>query len=156
MDLYLDDRLLHGRILHGWVPALRPRRIVLLARGLPGRAEFASYAEAAAEVDTALHGCDPWAAPPPAPAAGDFWLTDAPAAAARLLAIGPLPARLLIIGLRDPESPVLAADFAPSGENRRALAALAAQGLAVLVQRFPGETATPLAALLGGRAPEAD
>lgn len=154
MDLHLDDRLLHGRILHGWAPTLRPQRFVLVARGLPARLEFASYAAAAAELDISLHGCDPWADPLPAPVAGDFWLTDAPAAAARLVACGCAPARLVVIGLRDPEAPALAPDFAPGPASRSALAALAAGGLPVFIQRFPSESATPLAALAAGETDE--
>lgn len=150
MDLHLDDRLLHGRILHGWAPRLKPQRFVLVASGLPARAEFASYAAAAAELGISLHGCDPWVDPLPAPAAGDFWIADAPAAAARLLEAGLRPLRLVVIGLRDADTAALAPDFAPGPASRRALAALAAGGLPVLVQPFPAETAIPLAALLAG------
>lgn len=154
MDLHLDDRLLHGRILHGWAPTLGPRRFVLVARGLPARPEFASYAAAVAELDATLHGCDPWADSPPAAAPEDFWLVEGPAAAARLLEAGLRPQRLVVIGLRDADAAALAPDFAPGPANRRALAALAAGGLPIVVQPFPAESATPLATLLAGETPE--
>ncbi len=155
MDLYLDDRLLHGRILHGWAPVLRPQRFVLAARGLPGSQQATLYAAAATESGAAIHCCDPWGGEAlPAVAAGDFWLAQEPQAAAALLAAGLAVERLVIIGLREAAGRPLAADFAPSPASLDALAALGERGVGVLVQSFPGEAAAPIAQLLAAARPE--
>lgn len=155
MDLHLDDRLLHGRILHGWLPALRPARLVLVAAGLGADGRAAEFAAALAELALPLLCCDPQrAAPPPAPAAGDFWLTDAPAHCDWLRAQGLPVARLVIIGLRDQGGAALAPDFAPAAESRRRLLALAAAGLPCLLQRFPSEPTRAAADLLDPGVPE--
>jgi len=149
VDLHLDDRLLHGRILHGWLPVLKPARLVLVARGLVGSPQAALYAEAAAELGLPLICCEPDGSPPPL-AAADFWLTNSPQAARDLQAGGAAIRRLVIVGLRDAGGSPLAVDFTPDADSRAALLQLGESGIAVLVQRFPGEAAVPLAALAGG------
>jgi hypothetical protein len=157
VDLHLDDRLLHGRILHGWAPLLRPRRFVLAARELPGSQAAALFAAGAVESGAGVLCCDPWAGAPLPPALpGDFWLAASAPAAARLLAAGLAVERLVIIGLREAAGRPLAPDFAPSPASVDVLAAIAAGGIGVLIQRFPGEPGTPLAPLLAAAAPEGD
>jgi mannose/fructose/N-acetylgalactosamine-specific phosphotransferase system component IIB len=146
VDLYLDDRLLHGRILHGWLPVLRPARIVLVARGLAGGPQAAIYAEAAAETGLPLVCHEPDGALP-LPAPGDFWLTNTPQAARGLKASGATVERLVIIGLRDAGGLPLATDFTPTAGSLAALVQLGESGIRAVVQRFPGEPAIPVAAL---------
>jgi mannose/fructose/N-acetylgalactosamine-specific phosphotransferase system component IIB len=148
VDLYLDDRLLHGRILHGWAPVLRPRRLLLVARGVRGAQVEVLYAAAAAELGVELCCLEPGGAPPPASADGDFWLTDAPENVGWLVAAGLAPRRLVVIGLREAGGRDLAKDLTVGETALAVLRELAAAGLEIVQQRFPGETPRSLWALL--------
>jgi len=149
VDLHLDDRLLHGRILHGWAAALRPRRFVLVSAGLPGSPREPIFAAAARELDASLLCLDPGGSlVPPAPAPGDFWLTDSAAGARWLVESGAPVERLVLVGLRDPAGHRLAEDLQVDAEPLAVLRALWCRGLLVVQQRFPGESARPLPALL--------
>ncbi|MCB9514701.1 MAG: hypothetical protein R3C71_03915 [Candidatus Krumholzibacteriia bacterium] len=150
MDLHLDDRLLHGRILHGWAPVLRPARVLLVSPALADARGRALYAEAGAELDAALRFLAPGGEPPPAPAPGDFWLTDAPGGARWLLASGLAVARLVIIGLREAGGRALAEDLRAGAATLARLDDLAAAGVEILHQPFPGGPARTLRSLLAG------
>ncbi len=150
MDLHLDDRLLHGRILHGWLPVLKPTRIVLVARGLADSPRALLYAASAAELGLPLVCCELADAQLPAPRPGDFWLTDAPPALESLPRVGIEIKGLVIIGLREAGGQPLAEDFTPAAESLAALLQLAEGGLIVRCQRFPNEPAIPVAVLARG------
>ena len=150
MDLHLDDRLLHGRILHGWLPVLKPTRIVLVARGLAGSPRALLYAASAAELGLPLVCCEFAGEQLPAPQLGDFWLTDALPALEGLPRAGVEMKGLVIIGLREAGGQPLAEDFTPSAESLATLLQLAARGLIVSCQRFPNEPAIPVAVLARG------
>ena len=142
MDLHLDDRLLHGRILHGWAPPLRVRRFVLVSARLGEADRRAQFREAALprRLVFVLPGEAAW--PAPEPEEGDFWLCDSLEGVDFLLASGPVPERLTLIGLREGGAP-LAADIAPSKATARKLEALARAGLAIEIRPFPGAPGLP-------------
>ena len=144
MDLHLDDRLLHGRILHGWGTRLAPSRYVLVSGRLADEAAWRPYRDAAAGAGADLLYLNDGEDAPPAPRTGEFWLTDSPAAALWLLANGPAPERLLLIGLRDAEGRALPGDFRVSQAHLADLLRLADAGVAVFLQRFPTEAPLPL------------
>ena len=143
MVLHLDDRLLHGRILHGWAQPLGVRRFVLVSARLDDADRRAQFLEAALPRDLAfvLPGNAAW--PAPEPEDGDFWLCDSPECAEFLLASGPAPVALILIGLREGGKP-LAPDIAPSMATERSLEALVHAGLPVEIRPFPGEPGRPL------------
>jgi mannose/fructose/N-acetylgalactosamine-specific phosphotransferase system component IIB len=150
VDLHLDDRLLHGRILHGWMPVLNPARLLLVSPALADARGQALYADAAAELGAALRCLAPGGAPPPAPAPGDFWLTDAPDGARWLLDEGLRIQRLVIIGLREAGGRALAADLQAGESTLARLGQLARAGVQIVHQPFPGEPARALRDLLAG------
>jgi len=145
VDLHLDDRLLHGRILHGWGRSASIRRYVLIAAAPGGSARAAVHAAAAREAGAELVQAAPGDAPPPAD--GDFWLADGPAAALALWRAGRRYRRLILVGLRRPGGRRLGADVAADEADLDALRALQAAGVRCELRRFPdeaGETLPPL------------
>ncbi len=139
VDLHLDDRLLHGRILHGWGRILKPRRYVLVSERLTDATLCDLYADTAAGSDTELCCFAPEQGAAPQPRENDFWLTDAPAAALWLLDAGPAYRRLTVIGLREATGPELPDGSRIGSESMARLWELAARGVTVRLQSFPGE-----------------
>ncbi len=134
--LHLDDRLLHGKILHGWSAASSPR-IVLISESLDDPELAASCAEAA---DPAACLClEPGGEDLPEFRQGDFWLVDSLESAAGLLRRGAFPA-LRIIGLRE-GGEELGPDFSPGAAARKLLDEMASEGLRIDIQSFPGARA---------------
>ena len=143
MVLHLDDRLLHGRILHGWALPLGIRRFVLVSARQAAADRRAQFREAALprRLVFVLPGDAAW--PAPEPEDGDFWLCDSLEGVEFLLASGPVPEGLILIGLREGGTP-LAADIAPSKKTGRRLEALSRAGLAIEIRPFPGAPGLPL------------
>jgi mannose/fructose/N-acetylgalactosamine-specific phosphotransferase system component IIB len=140
--LHLDDRLLHGRILHGWGAALGVRRYVLISASLVDPARRRLAEAAAAEAGCALACAAPGDAQLPAPlsAPGDFWLTDSPETAEALLAGGTTFSELRLIGLRETGGRRVSEDVCVGERSLTGLRRLAEAGVAVAVQRFPADT----------------
>jgi len=138
VDLHLDDRLLHGRILHAWGERLGLRRYILISRCLADPARAALYRGVAAEAGCEIL-CLPLAEPWDLPAAdeGDFWLTDEPSGALALLERGGRLERLLVLGLRDPDGEDLGDGMRAGPESLATLRSLAAGGVAVEIRPFP-------------------
>lgn len=145
VDLHLDDRLLHGRVLHGWGSVLKPRRYVLVSATLTCAERRQLYRQNAA--GTKLLCLSPGAAmneTPPAPEDGDFWLTDSPAAALWLHEAGCPFRRLLLLGLRDAAGIVLGDGYRADASHLAQLRALALRGVVVELRPFPGAPGRPL------------
>ncbi|MBN2169984.1 MAG: PTS sugar transporter subunit IIB [Candidatus Krumholzibacteriota bacterium] len=142
MDLHLDDRLLHGRILHGWGRRLGARRYVLVIPAAGDPARRAVYAAVAREAGAELVLAAADAAP--APRAGDFWLADGPAAALALWRAGRRYRRLILIGLRRSAGRRLGPDITADEADLDALRALQAAGVGCERRRFPDEAGEPL------------
>ena len=142
MILHLDDRLLHGRILHGWGAALGVRRYVLISARLADAARRQLAEAAAAEAGCALACAAPGDVQLPAPlsAPGDFWLTDSPEAAEALLAEGTAFSELRLIGLREAQGRRFGEDVCVGERSLASLRRLAEAGVTVAVQRFPADT----------------
>ena len=131
MILHIDDRLLHGRILHGWDRG-RAKRFVLISRRLADPAIRELYAQAAGKPTVFL----PMAGEDPAPEEkGDFWLADHPAAAAYLLEKGVALEALWIIALRQ-GGEFLRPDLTPDGVSLALLDDLRSRGLSVAYRPF--------------------
>ncbi len=139
MDLHLDDRLLHGRILHGWGRILKPSRYVLVSRRLADPELCGLHAETALASGVELKCVVPERDAPPASREGDFWLTDDPAAAHWLLDTGRPFGRLIVIGLRDERGLVLSEDNRIGEENLALLTKLTTRSVTVELRAFPGE-----------------
>ncbi len=136
MILHLDDRLLHGKILHGW-SASSARRIGLISERMADPQQRTSCAEAAAPAPCLY--IEPKARPLPPWAEGDFCLTDSLQLAAVLLREGAF-AGLKIIGLREGGED-LGPDFSPGVASRKLLDEMALEGLRIEIQPFPGTRA---------------
>lgn len=145
MDLHLDDRLLHGRILHSWAERLGPARWVLVSQSL-AEPELASIYSAAAEATGAFClVCSDVTSPPP-PMTDDFWLTDDLALVRRLMTSSLGFSRLIVIGLRESEADWRLGDFRLSEDSRRQLEELS-QTLPVELRPFPSAPSSGLADL---------
>jgi len=135
MILHVDDRLLHGRILHGW-NAASAARILLVSERLDDevlRRAFRLSAEPAR-----ILFVRPVAGPIPAERKGDFWLSDSLSCVEAMLEGKASISVLKIIGLRE-GGEALGPDLSPSAESRSALDRLAGGGLPVFLQPFPGD-----------------
>ncbi len=148
MDLHLDDRLLHGRILHGWGTRLTPSRYVLVSERLVDEAARESYRMGAESAGAELLCLRSGEDAPPEPRSGEFWLTDAPETALWLRQCGVAVERLLLIGLRDAEGRELPGDYRVSASHLSGLKRLEELGVAVLLQPFPTEAPRVLADVL--------
>jgi len=135
MILHLDDRLLHGKILHGW-SAAQASRIVLLSRRLEDADLSARCREAAGGIPCISLDAE---AKLPNPQPGDFWLTDNLELAGELLRSGRAEC-LKIIGLRQ-GGEELGSDFSPEEQSRKMLDEWASQGLRIEIQSFPSSSA---------------
>lgn len=144
MDLHLDDRLLHGRILHGWGSVLDVRRYVLLSRRLSDPQLRALHAAGAESVGAESICVQPEIDAPPAPREGDFWLTDAVATARWLVDSDPHCEGLIVIGLREENGLALPEGNRIGDESMAELERLAAGGLKVELRPFPGQSPMPL------------
>ncbi len=135
MILHLDDRLLHGKILHGW-SAAQASRIVLLSPRLKD-SELSGLCQEAAGGSLCI--CLASSAKLPEPEPGDFWLTDNLELARELLRAGNAES-LKIIGLRQ-GGEELGPDFCPDSSSRKMLDEMASQGLRIEIQSFPSSRA---------------
>jgi mannose/fructose/N-acetylgalactosamine-specific phosphotransferase system component IIB len=140
VDLHLDDRLLHGRILHGWGRVLKPRRYVLVSERLADPELCGLHAEAAEANDAQLCCIVPGEGMPPSAREGDFWLTDAPAAALWLLDVDRPFERLIVIGLREATGPILPDGNRIGEESLARLGELSVRAVNVELRAFPAET----------------
>lgn len=138
MDLYLDDRLLHGRILHGWGGALRPRRYVLVTSTALAPASGEAYRAGAAARGADFAAASLSGGGLPEPEAGDFWLLDSLDTALRLIGRGFGCERLIVTGLRGGAS-AGDGDFALGAARRIQIARLQLDGVEVLLQAFPAD-----------------
>lgn len=141
MDLHLDDRLLHGRILHGWGERLGTRRYVLISERLADpvlRRSFQLAAEMAGASLRCLLPEDLGAGPVHLPR-DEFWLTDSAVTALRLREAGWSFERLVVIALRDDEGVRLADDLCVGDVSRRALGRLETAGVVVEHRAFPAD-----------------
>jgi hypothetical protein len=135
MILHLDDRLLHGKILHGWAAAEAPRIVLISTRlqdfGLSDRCQEAAGGS--------LCICLATSAKLPEPEPGDFWLTDNLDLARELLGARKAES-LKIIGMRQ-QGEELGPDFCPNSSSRKLLDEIASQGLRIEIQSFPSSRA---------------
>ncbi|MCP4546129.1 MAG: PTS sugar transporter subunit IIB [bacterium] len=146
MNYHLDNRCLHGRILHGWGTRLRVKRYLIFSLDLSDPQIRELYRDGARSV-----GCEIEFFASSADYSshvertGDFWLVDSPAAALELNRVEPRFERLILIGLRDQSGEVISEDVRLSADNRALLEELAAHNVSIEIRRFPendGKTLT--------------
>jgi mannose/fructose/N-acetylgalactosamine-specific phosphotransferase system component IIB len=133
MILHVDDRLLHGKILHGW-SAFSARRILLISEDLDDEARVSAYKRVAhpVKLQCLLPGVDSL----PPEMEGDFWLTDSLSIVKKLLEKKTQITSLVVIGLRQ-GGEELGPDFAPDSTVRNLLDSLTLKGLKIEIQAFP-------------------
>ena len=153
--LHLDDRFLHGKILHGWGGRLGIRRYLLITRAPLAADRLAGFREAAGEAGASL--CVYCVGEKPSAEAGaalgeqradDFWLCESPAAALGLIWEGRKIARLLIVAVRDAEGLSLGEEYCFGRSTIAAMRALRQAGVGLEARPFPDADALDLEPLL--------
>ena len=117
MDIHLDDRLLHGRIIHGWCERIESRRCLLVSARMTDPATCGLYRAVAEDAGLSLLCVTPELAAAELEAE-DFVLTDRPACVASLLDAGLVFDELIITGLRDEAGEICGKDILLSAETK--------------------------------------
>ncbi|MCX5796883.1 MAG: PTS sugar transporter subunit IIB [Elusimicrobia bacterium] len=155
--LRIDDRLVHGQVVIGWIPHLKAQAVVvacdaaaadetqtmLMEMAMPeGVALLVLPVERAAQ--RLLDAADPRRA---------LALVPGPREALRLLELGVACAAVNVGGLHYTAGRVqLGKAIFLGDEDRAALGAISGRGVALEGRALPGDPALDIAALLGGRA----
>ncbi len=154
--LRIDDRLVHGQVVIGWIPHLKAQAVVVASDAAAADATQTMLMEMAMPEEVALHVL-------PVEEAARRLQDGGDRRRALALAPGPLEAlRLLELGVKSPAVNVGGLHYTAGrvqlgkaifldDQDREALRAIARRGVALEGRALPGDSAIDVSAMLGER-----